>query len=351
MTKFLVLFICFCTSALSSFAQDLKGIWRGYFTSNGTVFYNTSNSKFEIQIDDSKKAINGKKPVYGVSYSYTANKSFFGKATVSGIWTPKGANLLLEEKTMLEYRNTTLEEIAVFNCILEYFKENGKEYLIGTYTSKNYLTGAPAGNGRIKLERVLSSDFEKEPFLQPNASKLKPGAESFATNKKTPAAPLNKSSKIVEAPVKADKADPQDDIKPDFKKPEELKLEVPVELPQNVTKRKNELVDVIETSVSEVFISFYDNAEVDGDTISVYNNNKLIVDKKGLSTKPIKVKLELNEANPEINVIMYAENMGKIPPNTALMIVEYGSQRKMINLTSTEQKNAMIRFRYKRPDK
>lgn len=350
MTKFLVLFICFCASTPSSFSQDLKGIWRGYFTSNGSVYYNTSNSKFEIQIDDSKKAINGKKPVYGVSYSYTANKSFYGKATVSGIWTAKGANLLLEEKTMLEYRNTTLEEIAVFNCILEYFKENGKEYLIGTYTSKNYLAGTPAGGGRIKLERVTTSDFEKEPFLQPNSSKLKPGAESFATNKKTPASPLSRQPKATEEVPKIEKADPED-IRPDFKNPEELKMDVPAELPQNVTKRKNELVGVIETSVNEILVSFYDNAEVDGDTISVYNNNKLIIDKKGLSTKPIKIKLELSEEHPELNIIMYAENMGKIPPNTALMIVEYGSQRKMINLTSTEQKNAMIKFRYKKPDK
>ena len=350
MSKFLVSLICFCASTLSSFSQDLKGIWRGYFTSNGSVYYNTANSKFEIQIDDTKKAINGKKPVFGVSYSYTANKSFYGKATVSGIWTAKGANLLLEEKTMLEYRNATLEDISVFNCILEYFKENGKEYLIGTYTSKYYVNGTPAGSGRIKLERVTTSDFEKEAFLQPNASKLKPGAENFATNKKTPAAPLSKQPKAIEELPKTEKQELQD-IKPDFKKPEDLKMDAPIELPQNVTKRKNELVDVIETSVNEVTLSFYDNAEIDGDTISVYNNNKLIIDKKGLSTKPIKVKLELNEENPEINVIMYAENMGKIPPNTALMIVEYGSQRKMINLTSTEQKNAMIKFRYKKPDK
>jgi hypothetical protein len=46
-------------------------------------------------------------------------------------------------------------------------------------------------------------------------------------------------------------------------------------------------------------------------------------------------------------LIMVAENMGRIPPNTSLMIVNDGDKRYEVRVTSTEQKNAMIRFRYK----
>jgi len=41
---------------------------------------------------------------------------------------------------------------------------------------------------------------------------------------------------------------------------------------------------------------------------------------------------------------MVAENLGTIPPNTALMIVTAGSQRYELFLTSTEQKNAVVKI-------
>lgn len=93
-------------------------------------------------------------------------------------------------------------------------------------------------------------------------------------------------------------------------------------------------------------ISFYDNGEIDGDTISVYANNKLLVSHKGLSAVPITVKINLSEEDNLQEVVMVAENLGTIPPNTALMIVQAGSQRFTIRLASTEQKNAAVRFRY-----
>jgi hypothetical protein len=43
---------------------------------------------------------------------------------------------------------------------------------------------------------------------------------------------------------------------------------------------------------------------------------------------------------------MVAQNLGSIPPNTALMMVQAGDQRYTVRLSSTEQKNAMVRFRY-----
>jgi hypothetical protein len=44
---------------------------------------------------------------------------------------------------------------------------------------------------------------------------------------------------------------------------------------------------------------------------------------------------------------MYAENLGSIPPNTALMVVTVGDKRYEVNITSTEQTNGTVRFRLK----
>jgi hypothetical protein len=44
---------------------------------------------------------------------------------------------------------------------------------------------------------------------------------------------------------------------------------------------------------------------------------------------------------------MFADNLGSIPPNTALMIVNDGRKQYDIRLTSNLQKNATIRIRRK----
>ncbi len=43
---------------------------------------------------------------------------------------------------------------------------------------------------------------------------------------------------------------------------------------------------------------------------------------------------------------MVAENLGKIPPNTALLMVTAGTKRYRLYLTSTEVKSAKVRFVY-----
>jgi hypothetical protein len=80
----------------------------------------------------------------------------------------------------------------------------------------------------------------------------------------------------------------------------------------------------------------------------VYLDGKPLVMNKMLSTVPIKVTLKMDETNSEHTLVMVAENMGRIPPNTSLMIVQDGDKRYQVSITSTEQKNAMVRFRYQK---
>jgi hypothetical protein len=44
---------------------------------------------------------------------------------------------------------------------------------------------------------------------------------------------------------------------------------------------------------------------------------------------------------------MVGENLGSIPPNTALMIVTAGKERYRLYLTADEKQNALVRFIYK----
>ena len=116
--------------------------------------------------------------------------------------------------------------------------------------------------------------------------------------------------------------------------------------PAVLKNRKNELVETISTAARKLDISFYDNGEIDGDTITVFANNRLVVAKKRLTADAITISIDLDEQVPEQEIIMVAENLGTIPPNTALMIVQAGAQRYAVRLSSNEQKNAVVRFRY-----
>ncbi len=121
-------------------------------------------------------------------------------------------------------------------------------------------------------------------------------------------------------------------------------------LPTTLTNRKAELVKEIKVDTGVIKIDFYDNGQIDGDTISVYVNNSTIVSNKGLTTKPVSISIKIDLKKQVQEVIMVGENLGSIPPNTALMIVYAGDKRYQLYLTSDEQKNAMVRFIYEDPN-
>ena len=122
------------------------------------------------------------------------------------------------------------------------------------------------------------------------------------------------------------------------------------ELPATLSNRTNELVREIKVDTGDIRLDFYDNGIIDGDTISVYANNQAIVSNKGLTTVPITVYVRIDAMREKQEIVMAGQNLGTIPPNTALMIVTAGTKRYQLYLTSDEQKNAMVRYVYEKPD-
>jgi archaellum component FlaF (FlaF/FlaG flagellin family) len=104
----------------------------------------------------------------------------------------------------------------------------------------------------------------------------------------------------------------------------------------------------MEVDMDHVKISLYDNGEVDDDSISVFLNGKLIATHQRLSTRPIQLTIPLDSLLDYVELSMFAENLGSIPPNTALMIVEAGDRQYQIRLTSTLEKSASVRIKRKR---
>lgn len=115
-----------------------------------------------------------------------------------------------------------------------------------------------------------------------------------------------------------------------------------IALPPVLATRSNPVVRTIETGPGELLVELYDNGQVDGDTVSIYHNNKLLLSGAGLSEKPLKFKILVDAANPHHELIMVAENLGSIPPNTSLMLVTSASNRYEVFISSSQTKNAKI---------
>ena len=113
-------------------------------------------------------------------------------------------------------------------------------------------------------------------------------------------------------------------------------------------KRKQIVSKQIEVSSDSVRLSFYDNAEVDGDSISVFLNGKLVIAHQLLTERAFNVYVQLDSSLDINEVSMFAENLGKYPPNTALMVISDGDKRYETYLSSDFKGNATIRLKLKR---
>ena len=95
--------------------------------------------------------------------------------------------------------------------------------------------------------------------------------------------------------------------------------------------------------------AFGDVGIVDGDSISLFYNGKLILSHQRLSETAITIKLNVNTNRQANDLTMYAENLGEIPPNTALMVVKDGDKRYEIPVTSDLKNSGTVRFIFNAP--
>jgi hypothetical protein len=93
-------------------------------------------------------------------------------------------------------------------------------------------------------------------------------------------------------------------------------------------------------------LDFYDNAVVDGDSITVLVDKNVVIAHQRLTTKPITTYITIDLRHSFHEIEMVAENLGSIPPNTAMLIITAGSKKYQLFLSSTKTKSAMVRFVY-----
>lgn len=113
----------------------------------------------------------------------------------------------------------------------------------------------------------------------------------------------------------------------------------------NYKQRKNNMLQTIEVVSDSLFLSFYDNGVVDGDSISVYLNGQAVVQNAML--KAVATKKIIRFPGKESHLLLVAENLGSIPPNTGLLVIRDGEKIYQINFSADLQTNAAILLKRK----
>ncbi|MFZ9171001.1 MAG: hypothetical protein ACO210_03470 [Sediminibacterium sp.] len=317
-------------------AQKITGIWRGYFSAANGIFRDDIGEemyKYEVQIDQQTD-----NSVKGVTYSYKSTV-FYGKSTMQGIYTVSSKNLILKELKLVELKIGSNSEPCLMTCYLDYVKIGKLEVLQGTFISTNAKNKKDCGNGKVYLERVLKSDFELEDFL------AHPKPQVPITQQKTLAKPSNTDTDV----VKKEKESDADQIPLNIKTPptDVKKLTNSVSQPKVLVSRENFLIKRIISSEPDVKIELIDNGTIDNDTISLFHNGEQVIKKGRLNYQPLTYSFNCGTDVSLHELILVAENLGEIPPNTAVMVVTIGKKRQEIFLTSDEKKNAKIIIEYK----
>ncbi len=352
MKKFLLTIAIF-TIVPAAFSQKINGQWRGYFNErDNNISLLRGNTEYVLELE-----INGE-TVSGTSYTYFDNRRYYVICNLNGTYDKKSKKILVNETERVKGLTPTDWSDCLQTHILFYEKQDGKEILNGEWKTSPYNSkkNGGCGYGATTLSRRIltnSFTFNKETRTPKPLTKSTPTPSFKDKNKITPPPVVKTQSK---APVTAPavKTQPKDSpAKKDIVKAEpQVNTPKPTEekiknAARPFEKRTAAVVKTIEIEQETFNVDLYDNGDIDGDTISLFYNGKLLLSQKKLTDKPLSLKLSA-ESNKDVNeLIMYAENLGSIPPNTALMVVTDGPNRYEVRISSDLQKSGVIRFVHK----
>jgi hypothetical protein len=253
--KVLAIAFCCCLGGFASFAQNLNGYWKGFFSMQGCF----PNNHIELQLTISDGIVSGD------SYHYQDVDNYV-KKKIKGIYDPATKKLIIQEGLVSTYHIPHRCVICIKKFELTYEREGEFEILRGKWGGNVLNSLTDCGIGPIKLVRMKESAFKEIPEIKVDTGTIR--------------------------------------------------------------------------------LDFYDNAVVDGDSITVKVNNQVVLTHQRLSEKALStyIKVDVNASFHEVEMI--AENVGSIPPNTAILIVSSGDLYHRLFLSSTESKSAKVRFVY-----
>lgn len=332
------------------FGQSFTGQWKGGFVDKSTSFMNWGGDQCDYTLE---LEISGSK-VTGYSYTY------FTDGTMKYYTICRLKGFIDSRKKYIEVTETertkTNVPVNIHNCFqvhkLNYSKKDGQELLHGSWSPAPGQDG-DCGYGTTSLKRRVLKDIipgfktasaKKTTANQPKANTAAVKKTNPVTAGRTPVI-TKKEPLVVEKQPAKNLAVKKDSAKKTILPPVAKMAQPAISIPGRYEKRSNNLIKTITVEHMQVKVDLYDNGEIDGDTVSVFFNNKLVLAHKKLTARALSLSLDIEPSDNSANeLVMYAENLGAIPPNTALMVVTDGDKRYEVRISSDLQKSGAIRF-------
>ncbi|HZF63837.1 MAG TPA: hypothetical protein VEZ55_05120 [Chitinophagaceae bacterium] len=336
----IIFIVCFLPFAVP--AQELAGVWTGYIENAG------KHMPYEIVINEEKGKLNG----YSMTIFTFEGVENVGVKSVK-LKNKKG-NVLLEDDELLYHNYTTPPRRVKLYGDLYLKVSNAMMILSGSFITRTLdlrVEDKRPFTGRIELRKQtniaatrltrmleelnLSSSVA---FLRPQVSTID-SSRSIASNV-VAAAPNNASAKVAQTPQ-----EPTGKPKPAASE----KLAATPAAAANVKSRKTEILREITIKSDTLLLTLYDNGEIDGDTVSVLLNNRVIIEKTMLTATAKHTTIQLTkDLGDSFQLTLYAENLGRIAPNTGVLLIQDAGQKHEIRFAGDFEKNAAIILRRKR---
>lgn len=315
--RVLLILVLFFTAA-SGLAQGIKGSWFG----SADVLLGGSHNNYLVELD-LKQENNEVKGIISYYFKQTY-QSFY----VKGTYNPRTREVLIKDVPITYFRASAANGVE---CIMDL------RAVITASRSGTNIKGVFSTQGKYKYTCPdIAFDFVYGEQLDTDSL-----IEKFAAIKKI-WQPTEEDVVVNESKVYV-----PDSVDLKVKEPSAEKMEAQKIL-EEFNKRKEVVGQEILVESDSLRLTFYDNGIVDGDSISVFFNKEPVAIHQSLTERGIVFYTVLDPSREYNELSMFAENLGTIAPNTALMVITDGVNRYEVFLSSSLIQNSTVRIRRKR---
>lgn len=317
--KFFLIALFFCANLNPVFAQQLTGTWHGVYnrempTERRSFFYRMYLQHRGDSLFGICELLGPDADVRNLSSENTSVISTY-KVYNFDLSSFDGSNFeLTAERTLFGSAHATYSATPSFELLLCFIESTARS----SYSRSLLLSNIPAVDGALgKLSvRKVSDSIPDLPLL------YLPHFTMFANTEKAG----SQTSLFNLLKIKLKKAGRNSRVE---------QKELPMD------KRLEQVQASIEVASNTVTLHLFDHGEEDNDIVSVFLNNELVVNNRLLSSRGHSLQVIL-QPGIENKIVLVAHNLGKLPPNTASLLITNDSFRHEINLTSSLQTNAVV---------
>ena len=269
-------------------------------------------------------------------------------------------------------------KLRVYSNLLWTMKGIGGNFASKT-SGNTVTTGRPATMIQLQTGASLYYTFQKKekkpapapiikPAKEPKPEKIKPVKETKPEKVKPVKEPKPEKVKPVKEPkpekvkpVKEPKPEKAPRVKQDSAKQRDVFAWMPKQKPSETAaptykpkplsdpdlafrERKKVLVQQLDLNTDNLELRIFDNGIIDDDTIALFINNEKIRSFYRLKSESLSLDYLADNLPDTIDIVMVAQNMGFIPPNTAVMEMVMNDKVYTLGLESTDSTSAMVRI-------